>query len=374
MTNFSRPTWVEIRLDYIGHNIKAIKEHVGPQVKLMAVVKADAYGHGASRVSERAVQAGADWLGVASLSEAIELRDYGIKAPLLILGATPAAYAKEVLENRVTPTVFEPCLAKALSIAAVERGEKCKVHIKVDTGMGRLGVIWEEAPKLTREIAGLPGIEIEGLFSHLATADEPAKDYVRLQLTRFYWVLNQLEEAKIHIPIKHMANSAGAIDSPFTRLNLVRPGIATYGLPPAKDFPLKIDLYPAMSFKTQIIQLKWWPSGSPISYGGTYRTNRPARVATLPVGYADGYNRELGNKAYVLIGGQRLPVIGRVCMDFSMVDVTSLPEVREGDEVVLFGSQGKERIPVEEIAELCRTINYEIVSRIGGRIPRVYVG
>lgn len=371
--SFSRPTWVDIRLDHISHNIKAIKAYLGSRTKLMAVVKADAYGHGARRVSAAVIQAGADWLGVASLSEAIELRDYGINAPILILGATPPAYAKEVVEYGVIPAVFDIYLARAISAIAVKRGGKGKVHIKIDTGMGRLGALWEEAPELIREVAGLPGIEIEGIFSHLATADESSKDYVRIQLNRFNRVLSQLKESGIQIPIKHLANSAGAIDCPFTRLDMVRAGISIYGLSPARDFPLKINLHPVMSFKTRIIQLKWWPEGSPISYGGTYRTNKPARVAALPVGYADGYTRNLGNRAHVLIRGQRAPVIGRVCMDFSMVDVTSVPEVSEGDEVVLFGSQGKERMPVEEIAELSGTINYEIVCGIGSRVPRVYL-
>jgi alanine racemase len=365
-----RPTWVEVRLDNLLHNINVVRGYVGA-VKLLFVVKANAYGHGAVQIAKKATDAGIDWLGVASLDEAEEIRKSKISVPILVLGATPCEYAGEIIELGVTPTVFEEELATALSEEAKKRGKVCKVHIKIDTGMGRLGVVWSDAMGLVKRVCELPAIEVEGIFSHLSTAGEDDQ-YLKMQLARFKEILGLLEKDRIRIPMRHIANSAAMMGYPETWFDMVRVGIAIYGLYPVKGFRERIRLFPVMSLKSKIVQIKEWPKGARISYGATYQTERFTRIATIPVGYADGYSRVLGNRAYVLIREKRAPVVGRVCMDFIMADVTGISGVDIGDEVVLFGVQGREEITAEEIAELSGTINYEVVSKISSRIPRRY--
>ncbi|MFQ5855921.1 MAG: alanine racemase [Anaerolineae bacterium] len=369
-----RPTRVEIDLGAIAHNTRRIKEIVGPDVDVLVTLKADAYGHGAIKVAQTALNNGATWLGVACLPEAQILRDAGIAAPILILGYTPAWQARDSLRYDLRATVFSVDVARALSKAAVALDREARVHIKVDTGMHRLGLFPEEVPDFIREIRDLPSLVIEGLFTHFSVADDADewyRAYTEQQLQQFQRVLSELEEAGIRIPVVHAANSAGTLTWPEARFNLVRPGIAIYGLAPSPDVPLPPDFRPALTWKTQIAQVKELPPGSYVSYGATYRTDDHRRIAVIPVGYADGFRRAPRTWREVLVRGQRAPLVGRVCMDQTMIDVTHIAGVRQGDEVVLIGEQGDDRITAEEVAERLGTINYEVVSEILARVPRV---
>lgn len=370
-----RPVWAEIDLSAISHNLQEVRRIIPSHSKIMAIVKANAYGHGASAVVPKLLEAGADYLGVAILDEALELREQGIKAPILVLGYTGEENCPLVVKHDITQTVFSLRQAKSLSKAALSLHKKAKIHIKVDTGMGRIGFLaTPQAVKEAEEIAKLPGLEVEGIFTHLANADARDKTYSQAQLDKFFWFVSQLEKAGIHIKYKHAANSAAIIDLPQAHLDLVRPGIMLYGLYPshevAKD---KVKLQPAMSLKTRIVHLKEVEPGTSISYGCTYVTKSKARIATLPLGYADGYTRLLSNKGMALVHGTRVPVVGRVCMDQCMLDVTAVQGVTLGDEVVLMGRQGEAIISADEIAELIGTINYEVVCMISSRVPRIYV-
>ncbi len=369
-----RPTWVEIDLGAIAHNTRRIKEMVGPDVDVMVTLKADAYGHGAVKVAQTALNNGATWLGVACLPEAQVLRDAGIAAPILILGYTPAWQARDSLRCDLRATVFSVDVARALSKAAVALNREARVHIKVDTGMHRLGLFPEEVIGFIQAIRDLPNLVIEGLFTHFSVADgadEWYRAYTGQQLQKFQRLLSDLEEAGIQIPVIHAANSAGTLAWPEARFNLVRPGIAVYGLAPSPDVPLPPDFRPALTWKTQIAQVKELPPGSYVSYGATYRTDDRRRIAVIPVGYADGFRRAPRTWGEVLVRGQRAPLVGRVCMDQTMIDVTHIAGVRQGDEVVLIGEQGDDRITAEEVAERLGTINYEVVSEILARVPRV---
>ncbi|MFQ5343567.1 MAG: alanine racemase, partial [Anaerolineae bacterium] len=369
-----RPTWVEIDLGAIAHNTRRIKEIVGPDVDVMVTLKADAYGHGAVKVAQTALNNGATWLGVACLPEAQVLRDAGIAAPILILGYTPAWQARDALRYDLRATVFSVDVARALSKAAVALNREARVHIKVDTGMHRLGLFPEEVIGFIQAIRDLPNLVVEGLFTHFSVADD-ADDWYRVytgqQLQKFQRLLTELEEAGIRIPVIHAANSAGTLTWPEARFNLVRPGIAVYGLAPSPDVPLPPDFRPALTWKTQIAQVKDLPPGSYVSYGATYRTDDRRRIAVIPVGYADGFRRAPRTWEEVLVRGRRAPIVGRVCMDQTMIDVTHIAGVRQGDEVVLIGEQGDDRITAEEVAERLGTINYEVVSEILARVPRV---
>ena len=362
----NRPTFAEIDLDAIAFNLRRIRKLVGPDVKICPAVKADAYGHGAVEVSRTVLDAGADMLGVALVEEAIELRDAGINAPILLFGCTPTEQIPAIIEHDITAMICDLSFAQKLSEQAV--GKRMKVHVKVDTGMGRVGVQPQETVDFTLALSKLHGLEIEGIFTHFPSADEDV-DFTHRQITQFAEITQAVEAAGVHIPIRHAANSAAIMSIPEANFDMVRPGIMLYGL---YDSPKSIELRQAMTLKTKIAFLKEVSPGDTVSYGRTFTASRQTKVATIPIGYADGYNRLLSNKASALVRGKRVPVIGRVCMDQTMLDVTDVPGVSVGDEVVLYGSQGSEFISIEEAASLLGTISYEVVCSISKRVPRVY--
>jgi Alr-MurF fusion protein len=362
-----RPTWAGINLDAVAHNIRRLQAIAG--VPVMAVVKADAYGHGAVRVARVALASGATALAVATLSEARTLREADITAPVLILGYTPPWQAGEAVQLNVMCGVFDLDVARALSQAASAAQREATIHVKVDTGMGRLGMLPDEAGPFLHGVSQWPALRIEGLYSHFATADSSDESFARLQLQRFQQVVERVTAAGLRPPLVHMANSAALLRFPDARFDMVRPGIACYGLSPSNETPLPADLLPALSFLTRVAQVKLLPPGTALSYGGTFVTSRPSRIATLPVGYADGFRRSPPWRC-VLVRGQRAPVVGRVCMDYTLIDVTDIEGVRSGDIVVLIGSQGDGCITADEVAEWLGTINYEVVSAILPRVPR----
>ncbi|MDR1745464.1 MAG: alanine racemase [Planctomycetota bacterium] len=371
MEKASRPVWAEVDVSAIRRNAENLGSLLSPGTKLCAVVKADGYGHGAARVAEAALSGGADWLAVALLDEALELRAAGFTTPVLILGYTPPEQALLVAGADARQTVFTREQAEALSAAGVALGKKVRIHIKIDTGMGRIGVRPEDAADFAARVSPLPGIEVEGAFTHFATADSRDKRYALEQFAAFTRALESIRARGIDIPICHAANSAAILDMPETHLDMVRAGIALYGLWPSRETARPVELRPAMRLKARIAMVKPLPADTSVSYGCTYVTPAPAVIATLPLGYADGWPRGLGNRASVLVGGRRAPVVGRICMDQFMVDVTGIEGVGEGDDVLLFGGSV---IPVEEIADLLGTINYEVVCAVSKRVPRVYAG
>ncbi|BCL82884.1 alanine racemase [Ktedonobacteria bacterium brp13] len=369
-----RPTWLEVDLNAIGSNTRHIKSLVAPQTRLLVALKADAYGHGALKVARTVLQNGASMLGVATVTEAIPLREANIHAPILVFGYVPRWQMREAIRLGVSVTLYSADEAHALSSAALALDKTVQVHVKVDTGMGRLGVRFEQLEEiiaLMRTIIALPGLALEGLYTHFAQSDSEDRTHVHLQLARFQQVLAAVEEQGLRPPIVHAANSAAVLSLPASHFDMVRPGIAVYGLEPSTAVPLPVGFRPALSFKTQISQVKWIPEGEGISYGSTYITSQPTRIAVLPVGYADGFRRAPANWGSVLIHGQEAPLLGRICMDQCMVDVTHIPAARMGDEVVLIGRQGEASLPAEVIAERLGTSNYEVVSEILARVPRV---
>jgi len=369
----ARPAWAEINLDHIAHNIGLFRKQVGPVTEIMAVVKADGYGHGAIKIAETALQAGASSLAVAFVDEAVDLRQAGITAPIQILGYTDPSLFKKLIQYNLTPTIFGLDTAEQFSSQARQHNVVLPVHIKVDTGMGRIGLLPEEALEVITRIARLDGLKIEGIFTHLAAAEESDRSYTAEQLLLFNRILDGCLERGISFPLIHAANSAAALNHPKSRFNIIRLGLSMYGHYPAAEMrEIEPKLKPALSFKSRVILVKKIPAGRAISYGCTYHTNRESLIATIPVGYADGYSRLLSNKGQVLIRGCRVPVVGTICMDQMMVDVTDVPGVRLGDEVVLYGRQGFEEIKVEEAAELIGTINYELLCGVSKRVPRYY--
>ena len=369
------PTWIEIDLDAIAQNVRNIKKLIGEKKELMAVVKGNAYGHDILEVSSVALNNGATRLAVARLEEGIFLRKAGIDVPILILGLTLKQQAELLASYNITPTVCEYEMIEKLSESAIKENKVVKVHLKVDTGMGRIGIFSHDILRFIKKIRTLKNVEIEGIFTHFSVADEKDKTYTEKQFRKFMGVLTALEKEGIRIPIKHLGNSATLLDLPHMWLDLVRPGISIYGLYPSTEVQKTIKLIPAHSFKTRIVFLKELSMGESIGYGRTYTTNqRRTKVASLPLGYADGYNRLLSNQGEVLIRGSRFNIIGRICMDQTMIDVTNLPQVEIGDEVVLWGRQGQEEITVEEIAEKIGTINYEIVHMPDKkRVPKLFI-
>lgn len=367
-------TYCQVDLDAIVHNIIEMKQYIRPETKLLVVVKADAYGHGALPVA-KAVDPYADYYAVAHLSEAKELRRGGIHKPILILGYCHPMEFQEMINLDITLNIFSLKEAMQLSQMACECGRKAKVHIKIDTGMHRIGYLCnEESVKEIKGIADLPGIELEGIFTHFAKADEEDKTSFQQQVDEFKAMLYTLEQEGIHFALRHGANSATISEVGDLGLDMVRCGISTYGLYASEEINHeKVDLHPAMVLKSCVTHVKTLPQGAGIGYGWTYKTKGETQVATIPVGYADGYKRALSNKACVLLHGQRAPIIGRVCMDQFMVDVTHIPQVEPGDEVVLIGSQGEERISVEELAAMSESFNYEFVCGINRRVPRQYM-
>jgi len=363
-------TWAEIDVDALKFNISNIKKLVGNK-KVMAVVKADAYGHGYKECSRILLESGADSLGVATVSEAKQLRHEGFTAPILILGATFAEEAEDIINFDIMPAVFDYEYAKHLSCVAENIGKNVKIHIKLDTGMSRIGLNAEtEAVEEIIKISKLPYVEIDGIFSHFACADEESREYTILQLERFNKVLSELKNNGIEIPCVHISNSAGLMMYPEAQFDMVRAGIVLYGYHPSNEVDTKkLSLKPVMTFKTRITQIKEVESGVGVSYGKTYITDKRTKIATIPVGYADGYLRGLSHKAKVEVGGELCNVIGRICMDQCMIDVTNVNNINVGDEVILFGG-GK--ITAEDIARSLNTISYEVLCQVSKRIPRIY--
>jgi len=379
-------TWAEINLEAYAHNIRELRRVTRPPARLMAVVKANGYGHGAVEVAREALQNGAQYLGVARINEAIPLREAGLEVPILIFGYSPPGLAPVLMDYELTQTVYSLSTASALSEQATRKGEKINVHLKVDSGMGRLGFLLVPTNGTSRDIAAqnpvreieaitrLPGLTVEGIFTHFATADSADKSYADLQLDRFMDLLNRLQKEGLEPPLRHAANSSALIDMPDSHLDMVRPGIATYGLYPSDEVNKRIvDLKPVMTLKSKIIHLKKVPPGFNISYGITFQTKNHTTIATVPVGYADGFNRLLSSRGHMLVHGQRVPIVGRVCMDLTMLDVGGVAGVALEDEVVVIGEQGNEAVTADEIASSLDTINYEVVSTITGRVPRVYL-
>ena len=365
-----RPTWAEIDLKAIRHNCKAIRDIVGKDTHIMAVVKANAYGHGIVEVSKVLEKLKMRYLGVATLDEALTLRKAKIKLQILILGSILPEEAETAVKNDITLTLCNNELLKALKNIAKNK-LKPKVHIKIDTGMGRIGVWHENATEFIIDVEKTKKIEIEGVYTHFSIAGRD-KFFTQYQIKSFYDILSGLEALKISIPFKHAANSIACVDWKKSHLNMVRPGIIIYGIYPKRNFPRLIRLKPAFSLKTKIAFIKNTPPGRSISYGRTYITQSNTKIATIPIGYADGYGRILSNKAEVLVKGRRAPVVGKVTMDQAMIDVGHIRNLKVGDEVTLLGRQKGEEIRVEKLARLAGTIPYEIVTGITSRVPRIY--
>ena len=366
-------TWAEIDLDAVAHNARELKRQAGERAELIAVVKANAYGHGAVAVARAALEAAASRLAVVRTLEGVQLRRAGIEAPILLMGYTLPAEAETIVRWRLTPTVNTWEQAQALSAAAMARGLRLPVHIKADTGMGRFGLLPEEVVDFAQALVQLPGLQLEGFYTHFSVADAADKSYTRRQFSIYRQLLARLEEASISIPLRHVCNSAATLDLPEMTLDGVRCGIALYGLRPSEEVEPAIPLRPVMSLKSRVARVRTLPAGSSISYGRTYTTTRPTRVALVPVGYGDGYHRLLSNRGAVLIRGQRVPIVGRVCMDQFVVDVSEVPETQQDDEVVLIGRQGEAEITAEEVARWAETINYEVTTSILPRVTRVYL-
>jgi alanine racemase len=366
-TWLGRPVWADIDLDALAHNIRELKRRAG-SAQLMAVVKANAYGHGAVAVARAALAAGADRLGVICLDEGEELRRAGITAPILVMGFTPVSQAERAVELSLTPTVSSQQMALALARFAVEKGVTVTIHLKIETGLNRYGLPPEQLLPLAESLRQLPGLDVEGLFTHFATGDEAEKSYVRLQFQRFTQVADKLP----WIRMRHAANTANLIDMPELALDMVRPGIGIYGCYPSPHVQRSVDLRPVLSLKSRVARLRRLEPGDSVSYGCTWTAARPSVVALVMCGYGDGLRRELSNKGNVLIRGRRAPIIGRIAMDMCITDVTDIPYVALDDEVVIIGRQRDDEIPAEEVAALCGTINYEILTGISARVPRVY--
>ncbi|MGQ9850313.1 MAG: alanine racemase [Aggregatilineaceae bacterium] len=367
-------TYIEVDLNAVAHNAQAIKAHIGPHVHLIAVVKANAYGHGMVEVARTALQHGASWLAVGRVDEGIALRDAGITAPILVMGYTLPGDIEDAVVRALTLTVADLASVEAVSTLARRLGRIIPVHIKVDTGMGRFGVLPDEVLPFVARVSALSGVRIEGLFTHFAVADLADKEYTWHQFRVFQRVRVELEAAQYQIPVYHVANSAAMLDLPEMHLDAVRVGIALYGLPPSGEVATTVPLRPALSLKSHVARVRTLPAGSSISYGRTYITQRDTPVALVPVGYGDGYHRVLSNRGMVLINGRRAPIVGRICMDQFVVDISQVGPVELNSEVVLIGRQGDECITAQEVATWAETINYEIVTGLSPRVPRLYVG
>ncbi|MDI6716540.1 MAG: alanine racemase [Actinomycetota bacterium] len=368
----TRPLWAEVDLSAIKHNVREAMRVVGKQVAIMAVVKANAYGHGADRVAKAACEAGASVLGVAIPEEGANLRKAGITQPIHVLAESTQAAVPILFENDLTATICSITSAAALSQEAVKRGKAIKAHVKVDTGMNRIGLFPEMVASFIRDVRKMPGIELEGIFTHFAEADNPKSDYTNYQLRRFKAIVEELEKEGICPPVKHAANSAAVYLYPDSYFDMVRIGISMYGLHPSEATKEIANLKPAFSLKARLSFVKEIACGEGVSYSRTYKASCDTKIGTVPAGYGDGYTRLLSNKARVLVGGRSCPAVGNICMDQFMVDLGPASEAKADDEVVLIGRQGNEEITVDELAEILGTINYEILCMINARVPRVY--
>lgn len=373
MTETTRPVWIEINLNNLRYNYQQLKQRMAEGVGMMSVVKANAYGHGVIPVAKTLIEEGTDRLAVALPEEGVELRKAGVDIPIHVLGEVLPAQYQLLLDYNLIPTICKKTTLVNLNQLAAKKNISFKIHIKVDTGMGRIGVTCDSSGlDFVKKAVNLSNIEVEGLMTHFATADEKDKEYSYYQWEKFKYFVSELENEGIEIPVKHAANSAAIIDLPRFQLDMVRPGIALYGLYPSQEVEHELLLKPVLSWKSKIIYLKEMPSGRPISYGATYVTKKKSKIATIPLGYADGYSRLLSNKGQVLVRGKRVPIRGRVCMDNFMVDVSDIDGVNVGDEVVLIGKQNSELISADIMAEWIDTINYEVVCGISDRVKRIY--
>ena len=365
-------TYAEVDLDAISHNIAAVRRRAAGK-KLLCVLKADAYGHGATAIARR-LRGVCDFFGVACMEEAVELRRQGIETPILLLGYTSPREFPLAVKYDLRTAIFRREDGELLNREALRQGRQAKVHFAVDTGMSRIGYEpTEESADEVREIAALPGIAIEGLFTHFSRADEADKTFTKGQFEKYMAFVDMLENRGIHIPMRHCSNSAGIVDMPELNLDAVRAGITLYGLYPSEEVnKAQVPLRPVMELKSRIVYIKELEEGAAISYGGTFKVSHTMRVATIPVGYGDGYPRSLSNKGWVLIHGKKAPILGRICMDQMMVDVSGIPEAKELDEVTLMGKDGEEELSVDTLGALSGRFPYEFVCDIGKRVPRVY--
>lgn len=376
MLNQYQRVYAAVDLSAILYNMEQMHSHIAPETMMMGVIKTDGYGHGAIQIGRELEKLSYVFgYAVATAEEALALRQGGLQKPILILGYTfPYSY-EALIAQEIRPAVFREDTLEELSACAERLGKKAKVHIKVDTGMSRVGIRPdEEGLSFVQKACRLPGIEIEGIFTHFARADEKDKTSARTQLSAFCSFVEAAEKlTSIVIPIKHCSNSAGILEMPEANLSLVRAGITLYGLSPSEEVPKEIlTLRPALALKSHLVYVKEVEAGTPVSYGGTFVTEKRTRIATIPVGYGDGYPRSLSGKGHVLIRGRRAPILGRVCMDQFMVDVTDIPEAKEGDEVTLIGKDGEKELTMEELGALSGRFNYELACDLGKRIPRIY--
>ena len=367
-----RLTQATVNLAAIRQNVRNIRATLAPGSRFIAVVKANAYGHGAIPVSRAALDAGADWLAVAIPEEGIELRAAGVQVPILLLGALLPEQYPEAIEHDLTITVSSLEGLLALNAAALVRNRRAAMMVKIDTGMGRIGIPPTAATTFLQNALSLPGIKLIGVFTHFAASDEADPTFTLHQLAKLQELLNTLDSCGIKLPVVSAANSAATLCLPEAHFDAVRPGIIIYGMPPAADVPVSLDLQPAMSLSTRIVHIKQVPANTAVSYGCTYYTSAPTWLATLPIGYADGYSRQLSNRATVLVRGRRHPIVGRICMDQCIIDLGPDCGAEVGDEVMLFGRQGPDEITLTELAGLAGTINYELACLISPRVPRIY--
>ena len=373
-SRYGRDTIVEVNLDAVKHNVREFKKRVNDKnIAMMAAVKANGYGHGAVEVAKAAIEAGVNQLAVAFVDEGIELREAGVTVPILVLGYTPVEAAKDAIGYDIMMTVYRIEDLKGINEIAKQLEKKAHIQVKIDTGMSRIGLQEEEVAPFLEELKNMKYIEVEGMFTHYSTADEINKIYTNMQTSLFEKAVNTAKEMGIHLPYIHSSNSAGSMELSNTFQNMVRVGIGIYGMYPSKEVDhTVVSLQPALSLKSKVAHIKHAKKNRGVSYGNTYVTTGEEWIATVPIGYADGYNRQLSNKGHALINGIRVPVLGRVCMDQLMLDVTKAMPVQVGDEVVFYGRQGEEEISVEEIADILGTINYEVTCMLDRRIPRVY--
>jgi alanine racemase len=367
-----RPTVCDINHESLRWNFRQIRSSVGLQVKILAMVKANAYGHGAPAVAKTLAAEGSDAFGVATVEEAVELRRHGITAPILVLTGVYLDQLELFFDYHLTAVAVDPGALQQLEAAVARRGGSLNLHLKIDTGMGRIGFACGEIDLWSGQLTKLKAVKIEGIFSHFSHAESVEGQYTRRQLDLFTNVVRRLHDLGIAPPQIHLANSAATIALPAAYFNMVRPGLMLYGIYPSPAMTGRISLRPVLSWKTRILQLKKVPPHTSISYGQTFTTKRESLIATLPLGYADGYPRLLSNRGQALVGGKRAPVAGRVCMDLTMLDVTDIGKIQQGDEVVLLGAQGNEAISADEMATWADTISYEILTSIGPRVPRIH--
>ncbi len=368
-----RPTWVEIDLNALRHNLLAIQKKIGPRVEIMGIVKADAYGHGGYEVSSVLLKHGIAMLGIAILEEGIQLRDKGIQAPLLLFGGIFEEQIDAVIHYNLIPSVYDLQLAGILSKRAQYVHKTVNVHVYVDTGMGSIGIRYDKAIEFVMSLQKMKNLVINGIYTHCSCSDDKEPAYTVLQINRFREVLAGLDAAKISIPLRHMANSGAIIGYPDANFTMVRPGLSLYGLYPSDDVSRDIGIRPVMCLKTRIIHIKDMEPGNVVGYGRSHVVTKSTRIATLPFGYGDGYNRLLSGRGQVIIRGTKAPVIGRVCMDQCFVDISHVQGASVGDEVVVYGNQGRESISIESVAKQLNTIPYEIACNVSRRVPRIYI-